>query len=147
MSLALVLFLLRVITAAILLGIVLVVFLALWRDHQTVVQQAGSARRVYGQLIAVEQHDGQTHETGETYPLLPLTSLGRAPTNTILIDDSFASSEHARVILKEGQWWLEDRQSRNGTFLNGVLIGQPVVMTDGDVIGIGQKRFRIEFKP
>ena len=85
--------------------------------------------------------------TGETYPLLPLTSLGRSPTNTVPINDSFASSEHALVAFRNGQWWLEDRRSRNGTLLNDMPVTQPVVITDGDIIGIGKIKFRLELEP
>ncbi len=82
-----------------------------------------------------------TSPTGQTYPLLPLTSLGRSPTNTIPISDDYASGEHALVALRSGQWWLEDRQSRNGTTINGMPITQPVIITDGDIIGVGSVSF------
>jgi pSer/pThr/pTyr-binding forkhead associated (FHA) protein len=84
--------------------------------------------------------------TGETYPLLPLTSLGRSPTNTIRINDTFASGDHALLAMRSGQWWLEDRRSRNGTMLNDLRVTQPVVVTDGDVIGIGNIKFRVELE-
>ena len=49
--------------------------------------------------------------------------------------------------MRNGQWWLEDRASRNGTLLNGVPVQQPVIVTDGDVIGIGNYHFRLEMEP
>jgi pSer/pThr/pTyr-binding forkhead associated (FHA) protein len=97
-------------------------------------------------LIALQEVNGSYIVTGTNYPLLKLTSLGRSPTNTITIDDTFASSDHAFVALRSGQWWLEDRQSRNGTTLNEVPITQPVIITDGDIIGIGRNRFRLELE-
>ena len=84
--------------------------------------------------------------TGQTYPLLPLTSLGRSPTNTIPITDDYASGEHALVALRNGQWWLEDRKSRNGTVINGMPITQAVVITDGDIIGIGSVFYKLELE-
>ncbi|MDD4238911.1 MAG: FHA domain-containing protein, partial [Desulfotomaculaceae bacterium] len=53
------------------------------------------------------------------------------------IRDSFASNRHALIFFKEGQYWLEDLQSTNGTFLNEVKIDQPTVLVDGDIIKIG----------
>lgn len=144
MSVELLLFVLRVVSALLLFSLVTVLFLALWRDHRQTIEHIQSTRRIYGQLISVEEKDGHLLPLDETYALLPVTSLGRAPTNTIMIDDSFASSEHARVVLRDGHWWLEDRQSRNGTLLNGRPVSQPVIMTQGDVIGVGQKRFRLD---
>jgi pSer/pThr/pTyr-binding forkhead associated (FHA) protein len=103
-----------------------------------------ASRRSYGQLVALVEVDDQLLRTNETYPLLPLTTLGRNPANTVCVDDSFASSDHARIVLRGGQWWLEDRRSRNGTTLNDLLVSEPIIMTDGDIIGIGSRRFRLE---
>jgi len=85
--------------------------------------------------------------TGEEYPLLSLTSLGRAPTNTISINDTFASSEHALLAMRNGQWWIEDRRSRNGTLLNDIPVTEPMVIIHGDIIGIGSIKFRLELEP
>lgn len=83
-------------------------------------------------------------ETGIVHALAPATTLGRAPSNTIQLDDNYASSEHARVVWRFGQWWLEDRQSSNGTRLNGTRIDEPTVLSTGDVIGIGEIKLRLE---
>lgn len=146
MSLDVTLFVLRVISASLLIIMMLVIFIVLWRDYQSTLQKVESNRRTYGHLVALQFLDGSYVMLGEVYPLLPLTSLGRAPTNTIVIKDTFASSEHALLMLRNGQWWLEDRHSRNGTTLNEHPVTQATVITSGDVIGIGQKRFRIELE-
>ncbi len=139
-----ILFVLRL-TAGVLLMVWLgALFVVMWRDYRSAVQEAQASRRTYGQLIGLREIDGSYLRTGQIYPLLSLTSIGRAPTNTITVDDNFASNEHAFVALRNGQWWLEDRRSRNGTTLNGMMVKQPIVITDGDVIGIGQLRFQLE---
>ena len=81
---------------------------------------------------------------GEQFPLLPLTSIGRAPSNTIIVDDGFTSSEHALITLRGQRWWLEDLGSRNGTLLNEMPLNEPVVIGGGDVLTIGQTRFKVE---
>lgn len=141
-----ILFLLRLISGLALIAFLVALFVILWKDYRSAVQQVSANRRVYGQLIVLRELDGHMLASGETYPLLPLTSLGRAPTNSIIISDSFASSEHAVVMLKNGQWWLEDRQSRNGTTLNGMPVTQSIIITDGDIIGIGKLHFRVELE-
>src|SRR5690606_24131891 len=113
--------------------------------YRSAVVQAEAKRRSYGRLSEVQQLDS-SYVAIQSYPLLPLTSIGRSPTNTIVIDDDFASGEHALVALRNGQWWLEDRQSRNGTTINGVPITQPVIITDGDIIGVGNMQFRLELE-
>ncbi len=146
MSTDVILFILRLISGSLLLAILIALFVVIWREYHTTVKDAELERRVYGRLVLLRTVDGMEVATGEVYPLLPLTSLGRAPTNTIRINDTFASSEHAMVAFRSGQWWLEDRKSRNGTMLNDMPVNQPVVITDGDLISIGQLKFRIELE-
>lgn len=147
MSEAFLLLALRIVSGLILLAILMSLFIMVWRDYRQSTGQTAAGRRVYGYLKLLRELDGNYHITGEAYPLLPLTSLGRSPTNTIPISDTFASSEHALIALRDGQWWLEDRQSRNGTLINDIRVTQPVVITNGDIIGIGQLKFRVEIEP
>lgn len=140
------LFILRMVSAGLLLSILGAVFYMVWKDYRSTVQEIEANRRTYGKLIVMEHAESEYLLTGEAHPLLPLTSLGRAPTNSIQVDDTFASSEHARVFLRNGHWWLEDRRSRNGTTLNEVPINETVIMTNGDIIGIGNKRFKLELE-
>lgn len=144
MSVELTLFLLRIGSALALFSLLLVIFSVIWRDYRQMIEQVNAGKRIHGRLVSVQDIDGVMVADGESYPLLPLTSLGRSPTSVIVIDDNYASGEHAVVALREGQWWLEDQQSRNGTMLNDKLITHAVVMTDGDVIGIGRRRFRLD---
>lgn len=121
-------------------------FVVMWRDYRATSREAEASRRSYGRLVGLIEVDGNMVKTGETFPLMPLTSLGRAPTNSIKVDDTFASGEHAIIVLRSGQWWLEDRKSRNGTTLNGMPVNQPVIVTDGDIIGIGSARYRLDME-
>jgi pSer/pThr/pTyr-binding forkhead associated (FHA) protein len=79
-----------------------------------------------------------------SFPLQPVTSIGRSPANTIVIPDTYASSQHALLTWREGRWWLRDRDSRNGTLLNAKPVEEPTVVATGDVIGVGQTKIRLE---
>lgn len=125
------------------MGMMIALFVIVWRDYASAAAQAEVNRRVYGQLIGLIRVDEMFAPTGETYPLRPLTSMGRSPTNNIVIPDTFASSEHTVISLKEGRWWLEDRNSRNGTVLNGEPIMTSIIVTDGDIISIGNTHFKL----
>ena len=48
----------------------------------------------------------------------PVTKLGRAAENTIVLDGTFVSAEHAVIVQRDGGWWLTDRGSTNGTAVN-----------------------------
>ena len=62
--------------------------------------------------------------------------VGRADDSTLVLTDDFASSRHARLTNRAGQWYVEDLGSTNGTLVNGRRVArQP--LSDGDVIRIG----------
>lgn len=144
MSFDLALFILRLLAAAILYAFLGVLLLMLWRDTAPAPSRAGDDLLPAGRLVVVE--GGQTLlEIGKEYPLRRLNTLGRAPTCTIVLPDNFASVEHAHIIHRDGCWWLEDRHSRNGTAVNDVPISEAIVLSAGDVIGIGSIRLRVEF--
>ena len=146
MSNEVILLLLRVISGLLLLVFLAILFRILWREQRQSTADMEMKRRSYGYLVVLREIDGHYHLTGEKYALRPITSLGRSPTNTIPITDTFASSEHALVTLRQGQWWLEDRNSRNGTLLNDLPVKQAVVIAEGDIIGIGQIKLRMELE-
>ncbi|NTU63171.1 MAG: FHA domain-containing protein, partial [Chloroflexi bacterium] len=66
----------------------------------------------------------------------PLT-IGRHPTNQLVVDVPTVSSEHALVEYRAGQYHLSDRGSRNGTFVNGQRI-DAIDLKDGDLIRLGE---------
>lgn len=138
------LLLLRLVSGLVLMLMLGALFVVMWRDFRDAAQEVEESQRTYGQLVLLHERENGYEPSESSYPLLPVTSLGRAPTNTVRIDDNFASSEHALIVMRDGQWWLEDRQSRNGTKLNEIPINQPVIVTHGDIIGIGNHRFEIE---
>jgi DNA-binding response OmpR family regulator len=68
-------------------------------------------------------------------------TMGRLNDNTIVILDRLASRRHAMLERQHGQYAIRDVGSRNGTFVNGERISEPLVLRDGDEIQIG-----LEFK-
>jgi FHA domain len=143
-NIEIILFILRAFAGLVLLLFLGALYWIIWRDFKQTGQQIQSTRTTYGFLIAMAQFDGNYAQTGAKYPLLPITTLGRSATNSVVVNDSFASSEHSRIVLKDGQWWLEDRNSRNGTLLNEEPILDHTILTDGDMIGIGNYFYKFE---
>ncbi len=145
MSADVVLLILRLVTGALLLAFTGGVFWVVWRDYRAAAQLTTEGQRRYGRLVVLPAgEDGLP--PGHSFPLLPLTTLGRAATNTIVLDDTFCSQEHALLTRRGGQWWLEDRASSNGTQLNGQPVREPVVISSGDVIGVGRVQLKIELE-
>jgi hypothetical protein len=135
---------LRVLLVVLLYAFLATVLLMLWRD----LRQATASREVArpaGRLVVLQAaDDGLAPDAA--FPLQTVTSMGRAPGNTITIPDTYASAQHALLAWREGQWWLEDLDSRNGTLLNGTRIGSPTVVSAGDVIGVGRTQLKLELE-
>jgi len=65
-------------------------------------------------------------------------TIGRAAGCQVsLADDTFVSQLHARVFLRDGQAFIEDLGSTNGTYLNRQKVAGPMVMRSGDKMQIG----------
>ena len=125
-----------------LVGFLLALFGVIWRSLNQLERSAAPASSEHGYLILEQPEQAGA---AERWALRPLVTLGRAGSNAVVVNDDFASAEHARILLERGKWWLEDRQSRNGTRLNDEPIKRRTILADGDVIGVGNYRYRIHF--
>lgn len=135
-------FLLRMGFVALLYLFLLVVVAVIWWDLRVASRHARTPSRRYGQLVVVD--GGRTElSPGDAFSLRPVTSLGRALTNTIVLPDPTASAEHALLTLRDGQWWLEDLGSTNGTFLNDARLEEPAIVGEEDIIGVGQVKLKL----
>lgn len=71
-------------------------------------------------------------------------TVGRSSGCTLVLEDDFASGAHARLIRRGTDWYLEDLDSRNGTFLSGQRIDQPEPLRAGSEFRIGQTTVRMD---
>ncbi|MDY6872706.1 MAG: FHA domain-containing protein [Chloroflexota bacterium] len=69
---------------------------------------------------------------------VPEVIIGRDPANVFPLEDSTISLRHLKLNFHHHQWWAEDLESTNGSYLNGVKIESPVVLTDGDKLRLGK---------
>ncbi len=77
--------------------------------------------------------------TGQTFKLSRGESvIGRADDALVRLIDDGVSRNHARLRLETNQLWVEDLDSRNGTFVNGAKIDKRVSLQDGDKIQVGR---------
>lgn len=146
MSQDVLLLLLRLGASVVLMSFVGSIGAILWRDfQQTLKAVARQSAFRQGRLVIMESGLPEV-ELGQSWVLQPITRLGRASTNTIVLAEPFASNEHALVTWRGGQWWLEDLNSSNGTLLNGVKIQESTVLSSGDLIGFGRVMLRLEIE-
>jgi DNA-binding response OmpR family regulator len=82
---------------------------------------------------------------GKEYELTQeLTSIGRAATSAIVLEDQFASRHHAEIRRVETAYQLHDLQSKNGVIVDGVRLppGGTAWLQDGAEIQFASTRFR-----
>jgi pSer/pThr/pTyr-binding forkhead associated (FHA) protein len=65
-------------------------------------------------------------------------TIGRANDATLVLNDDYASSRHARLFPQNGQWIVEDLGSTNGTYLDRQKVTQPTPVPAGVPIRIGK---------
>lgn len=145
MSLDWIIFGLRLLSTAILYCFLGVAFYIVWRDLKATERLAAAENQPLISCLRVVAAAGPgSPAMGDLLALQPVTGLGRDPDNTIVLTDESASGRHARIYRQNGGWWLEDLGSRTGTTLNDQPVSQPATLTESDLIGIGQLRFRVE---
>ena len=78
----------------------------------------------------------------DVFRLVPGESvtIGRAPTNQIVLKDERCSRNHAELFLSEGRWTLRDLDSRNGTVVQEQLLKGDRPLRPGDVVRIGRSQ-------
>ncbi len=85
-------------------------------------------------------------KTGQRVPLKSRkVKIGRGPSNQVIIpDDTFTSRNHAWITYEDGEFWLEDLGSTNGTLLNGHPVVKRQVLSSGDKIRVGHTELSFE---
>jgi len=74
-------------------------------------------------------------------------TIGRNPNCDISLKDDSLSAIHARISYHHTQWWLEDLDSKNGTFLNKNQVIVPTVIITDDQFKCGNTFFTIRIDP
>ena len=94
-------------------------------------------------LVVTKSHTGGP-PVGERIPLRAVNSVGRDAGNDVVLNDEAASAKHAVVSFADGEWWLEDAGSTNGTLLNGSRVWEKARVHYGDEVQVGRIALRLE---
>ncbi len=139
----LILFLLRLLGAAVLLGFFGLIGWFIYQDMQTTAAFLTVHDQPQGYLVVVA-NSAEQPAVGTRFPLLPVTSIGRASSNNIVLDDDYVSNRHTLLTRRGKLWQLADLGSRNGTLLNDVALTETAVVSAGDMITVGNIQLKIE---
>ena len=131
----------------------LFILLVLWVQRKNVREVGGAGRRQVKQAgkplqsrekvrqIAVVE--GPLQGSHMEIASVEHVTLGRSPDNDFQLGDDFASSRHARLFRRGSDWFVEDLDSRNGTFVQGMRIDQPARVSVGPNIKRGRTIVRL----
>lgn len=92
-------------------------------------------------LKLINRRDSLPFKVEEYYPIEDGLTLGRSGNNDVLVKDPYVSKEHFQIVEDENEYYLEDLNSANGTYLNGDKLIDIVRLKNGDIIKVGQLEF------
>lgn len=134
-------FILRSLLAVSLFAFLAWAFITLWRDMRLQIQML-NARRIPPLSLMMEEDPGSQREFGSAEVII-----GRDPSCDLQLSDATTSSRHARLSYHHNQWWVEDLQSTNGTYLNEERIYTATVIISGDMLRFGQIVIHVAILP
>ena len=86
------------------------------------------------QLIVTQGALAGTRISLDARPIL----IGRADDSTLVLDDDYASTRHARIAQQGEEWYVEDLGSTNGTYLDRAKVSGPTRVPLGVPVRIGK---------
>ena len=140
------LLILRILFIVLLYLFLMQVVIAITRDLRKTsvssLDESSKGPRTVGHLVVVDSGPSNILP-GTRFDLEPQTIIGRGPTNTIQITDSFVSAEHTRLSYRNGVWYVQDAGSINGTFVNNQPAREALRAQVGDIIRVGYLQFKL----
>ena len=143
-SLDWILFGLRVLATVVLYVFLGVAFYLILRDLKRQNQATIPSPQLADRLRVIATTEAQAFGVGQTFPLQSIVWLGCGPESTIVVHEAAVSARQARLMKKDGVWWLENLGHSNGIKVNNAPLSQPTALANGDVIEIAGVRFRLE---
>ena len=124
------------------LAIALYAFLgwALWTLLQELKQQGDKLATQKKPALTLHFKLGEGKESIQHFSQSEIM-IGRDTNCDLSMRDEALSAHHARLTYHHGQWWLEDLNSTNGTFLNREKLTTPAVVITGDHFKCGNTLF------
>lgn len=133
----------RLALLVLLYGFVGLIAWLIWRDLAQERRPAAHTPESPHLIVASSETDDLLE--GQTFPLTPVTTLGRDLSNDVVIPDSYVSGAHARIERRNDRWWVEDLGATNATQLNGQPLrpNSSTPLDPGDVLRIGRAEFKV----
>lgn len=127
------------------------IMIVMWVQRKELVRAAGAMRRQTTAQAPVKRDkarelaviEGPLRGSHMEIASVEDVTIGRGPDNDFQLGDDFASARHARLFRRGSEWFIEDLDSRNGTFVQGTRIDQPERVSVGTDIKMGRTIVRL----
>ncbi len=137
---AIIVFILRVLLALALYGFLGWALFTLWRElraHSLIVTTL--------RIPPITVHWSENDEIFSEQFTQPEIVIGRDQACELPVSNEMVSARHARLSFHNNQWWVEDLQSTNGTYLNDERVYTATVLIEGDELRCGKLYFQVKF--
>lgn len=130
------------------LAFVGVLYLFLWRALRIVMRDLRESprpparRRPTKARIVVVEPAQSGLAVGTAFAVTNRATIGRHPDCTIAIDEPFLSAVHASFEARNGAWYVTDKESTNGTFVNDRQLSGTGYVEADDVLRFGRMEFQ-----
>ena len=104
------------------------------------VAAAEAVETVWALLRSATESSDEQSITVQSFPF----SVGRRPGSSLQLNHRTVSGHHADLEIDQGQLWVTDRQSTNGTYVNGRRISDPCPLREEDLLQFADVAFRIK---
>lgn len=127
---------LRILIDILLFGFLAWAMLTIWRDLKA--QSQSLSAPDIPTITLTRVREDEAGEESQSFVNQAEITIGRSALSDYPIADDTVSARHARLSYHHNQWWVEDLQSTNGTFLNDERVSVPTVIVSGDELLCGQ---------
>ena len=136
---AIIFFVLRILLSLCLYLIIFLFFYFLWKENNKLSSEISQKRIPTFSLSLISDGIPFKEKTFHSHDI----TIGRSSTCDWQLPNDVVSNYHTRIKYHHNQWWVEDLNSKNGTFIDGVKVTTPTVMSSGDKISIGNNQFQL----
>ncbi len=114
----------------------------MYKDVKDGKKKKAPGKKAHG-LEVLKTISNGTLGIGSVIPVTSTISIGRREDNSIVLNDQFVSSYHAKIYVKNNDFYLEDLASTNGTFINDSKVEGRVRLKVNDQIRMGSTVFKV----
>ena len=114
----------------------------MYKDVKGGKKKKAPGKKAHGLEVLKTISDG-TLGIGSVIPVTSTISIGRREDNSIVLNNQFVSSYHAKIYVKNNDFYLEDLASTNGTFINDSKVEGRVRLKVNDQVRMGSTVFKV----